>query len=165
MSMEREQESLVSRRSLIATLSAALAGTALVAAPLTYAEAAGPDGVFAAIAAYQAAYDAHIRAFDAVDVAEEAVEAARKSNDAAALAHAEEDLDRAEAVEDEALRADREAWWDLTQTVPTTLAGLLAYARFFAERHETQHLEQSGDDAMQTIAEALEALTSAPATA
>lgn len=162
MSMDRERLSLVSRQSIF---TAAFAGAALAAFPMSLDEAVEPDEVFAAIATYQAAYDANILAFDAVDAAEEAMKAARKGGDAAALVRAEEDLARAEAAQDEALQRDRAAWWDLTQTIPATLARLLAYARFFADRHETLHAEQSCGDAMQTIAETLKALTSAPVTA
>ena len=43
MSMEREQETFVSRRSLITTLSATLAGTTVAAAPFALATASTPD--------------------------------------------------------------------------------------------------------------------------
>ena len=133
----------VSRRSLITAVSATLAGTAVAAAPLTFAKASAPDPVFAALEAYRSAFDAHMAACDATDATQPGPERTT-----------------ALAAQMQACEADSEAWWALIETQPTTTAGLIALVRFLADHPATFDLEACTSTVMRTIAGSLEAMSS-----
>jgi hypothetical protein len=136
----------VSRRSLITAVGAALAGTALAAAPLGIAKASEPDPVFAAIEAYRVACKAHHTAIDASDAAQ------------TAFGFDSKEYKDAYAASVNACWDESNAWWDLVETRPTTIAGLIAYVRHFAEHGEALHCEQSAPETLLVIAEVLETL-------
>src|SRR5215212_6404649 len=100
----------LSRRALVTTDAAALDGTAVAAAPLSLASAAGPDPVLALMEKHRAIHQAR--------------------------EDAPEDFD--DETSGEMTDAEWDAWEDLLECRPTTLAGAIAFTAYVAEFNQTR---------------------------
>jgi hypothetical protein len=123
----------VSRRSILTLVSATFAGTALVVAPLSLAKASAP-----AAQAPDQAPDPALEAVRNCDAALQKFKAIMEDPDG-------------EDLVDEASDDSLEAWYELCEVIPTTVAGAAALVSYMAVYSE----EEGGSD---TAQEALTAL-------